>query len=104
MWLWKALGVSNTMQNIYICKYAEACGPLSVEYVVVVQLTVRLNCIFFFRFDVDTANVFSADLHVVPITDVRWGVSWGTGLQNEAASCVLSLSVEVWSVEHLLVH
>lgn len=46
---------------------------LSVEYVVVVQLTVQLNCIFFFRFGVDTANVFSADLHVVPITDVRWG-------------------------------
>lgn len=57
----------------------------------------QLNCIFFFRFDVDTANVFSADLHVVP-NRCALGICWGTGLQNEAASCVLSLSVEVWSV------
>ena len=95
--------------NIYICfKYAEVCVEevthchFPVDYVVVVQLTVQLNCIFFFRFDLLTQPLFLSRSPCCANHRCAFGISWGTGLQNEAASYVLSLSVEVWSA--VLVH
>lgn len=61
------------------------------------QLTVELNCIFFFRCDLDK-QMLSRQISILCQTAVCWGLFWGTGLQNEATSYVLSLYLRVWSL------
>lgn len=71
--------------------------PKEGQEFVLWKLTVELNCIFFFRCDLDK-QMLSRQSSILCQTAVCWGFFWGTGLQNEATSHVLSLSLEVWSV------
>lgn len=65
---------------------------------VVWQLTVELNCIFFFRCDRDK-QMFSQQISMLCQTQLCVGdFLWGTGLQNEATSYALSLTLEVCSL------
>lgn len=61
------------------------------------KLTVALNCIFFFRCDLDK-HMYSQQISKLCQTQPCVGdFLWGTGLQNEATSYALSLSLEVLS-------